>query len=303
MANVNWIFLDSQGGRHKVGLFHGDKNGHVLLYCNRSVVQIDFSVKENKTYTFFIEDELVEIHLRLEPNGFFSYEFVLNETADTPRNHIRKLENKKNLRYTGYAALGVLIFVLIALVFGQIQERRRISETSLASQGEVPPELSAFGRSSKATFVIFEEGNKRKARYSFYLQDSSLMSGLLRLPEEALLPTGFSLSDGDCFSVLYLPDNPKVHRIDFSLPEPRTVVRYVKEALAVEQRLHPENSPRKSMCLLQTLLDQKGWKRLADVIFQGSSPEQNPKHNRESHATLLRDPALLEAMDAACFEE
>jgi hypothetical protein len=305
MAQVNWIFLDAQGGRHKVGLFHGDRSGHVLLHCNRSIVQIDFSIKESKTYTFFIEEELVEIHLRLEPNGFFSYEFVLNETADTPRNRIRKVLQKRDLRYIGYTVAGMAIFALALIVFGQIQERRRISETSLASQAEVPPELSAFGRNSTAHIVIFGDEGSRKARYSFQIADSSTVSGLIRLPDqdETLLPTGFPLANGDAFSVLYLPDNPKVHRIDFHLPERSTVVRYVRLALDAEVRLHPQRSAEKAMCFLQTVLDQKGWKHLASVIHQTKTQKQNPQHNSDTYSLLLHDPAVMTVVDKECWDK
>ena len=61
MAQMNWIYLDDRGGRHSIGLYHGDRSGHMLIHCNRKIIQIDFSVKETKTYSFFVEDEFCEM--------------------------------------------------------------------------------------------------------------------------------------------------------------------------------------------------------------------------------------------------
>lgn len=305
MAQVNWVFLDTQGGRHQIGLYHGDRSGHLLLHCNRSVVQIDFSVKADKTYSFFIEEELVEIHLRREANGFFSYEFVLNETADTPRNRIRRVENKRNLRYTAYTIAGMALFALILIAFGRFQERRRIGESSIASQREIPPELAAEGRTSFAYFYVFDAGSDRKARYSFKTRDSVTVSGLLELPDEGLvlLPTGFPLADNDAFSVLYLPQNPKVHRIDFNLPERKTIIRYVQTALASEVRAHPEQKPEEALCFLETLVDQKGWHTLADVLHQEDSASEHSRFNRDSYRQLRADSALITSVRQRCNEQ
>ena len=50
MAQVTWVYLDDYGGRHRVGLYHGDHSGHLMIHINRRVVQIDFSVRESRTY-------------------------------------------------------------------------------------------------------------------------------------------------------------------------------------------------------------------------------------------------------------
>ena len=68
MAQIGWVYLDNYGGRHRVGLYHGDQTGHLVIHCNLRVVQIDFSVRDTKRYSFFIEDELCEIDIVKEPD-------------------------------------------------------------------------------------------------------------------------------------------------------------------------------------------------------------------------------------------
>ena len=97
MAQLGWVYLDPHGGQHRIGLYHGDKTGHLLIHCNMRVIQVDFSVKESKSYSFFIEDELCELSIHKE-HGFYSYEFTTNRKVDTPLNRLRKAEDRRNLK-------------------------------------------------------------------------------------------------------------------------------------------------------------------------------------------------------------
>ncbi|MEY3248417.1 MAG: hypothetical protein RL742_460, partial [Bacteroidota bacterium] len=37
MAQINWVLLDYQDRPHRVGLYHGDQTGHVLIHCEMRV--------------------------------------------------------------------------------------------------------------------------------------------------------------------------------------------------------------------------------------------------------------------------
>jgi hypothetical protein len=82
MSQANWTYYNKLGQVHKIGLYHGDESGHLVLYCNNSIVTIDFYVEEKKkTYSFYINNDLCEVSLN---KGIEAYEYDLkinNESA------------------------------------------------------------------------------------------------------------------------------------------------------------------------------------------------------------------------------
>ncbi len=74
MSQANWTYCNKLGQLHKIGLYHGDDSGHVVLYCNSQIVTIDFSVTNQKTYTFYINNDLCEVSLQ---KGIEAYEYDL----------------------------------------------------------------------------------------------------------------------------------------------------------------------------------------------------------------------------------
>ena len=63
MGQLRWTYLGDSGQQYKVGLYHGENSGHLLLYVNSSPVLIDFSVSDSKKYSLFIGDELCDLVL------------------------------------------------------------------------------------------------------------------------------------------------------------------------------------------------------------------------------------------------
>lgn len=89
MSQFTWTYIGDEGALHRVGLFHGDSTGHLMIYCNTRIVVIDFGVTTSKNYSFFIDDELCDIAVE-EIDGKFSYGFKVDEVTDTPRNRGRR---------------------------------------------------------------------------------------------------------------------------------------------------------------------------------------------------------------------
>ena len=77
---------------------------------------VDFKVLDSKVYSFFVNDELCEIHLTRKGEKMF-YEFQINKDADTPRNRARKKMEKK---YWGQTLLffGGMFLLLIGFLLG-----------------------------------------------------------------------------------------------------------------------------------------------------------------------------------------
>lgn len=113
MSQLTWTYVDDDGYRHKVGLFHGDNSGHLMVYCNTRIVVIDFHVLKSKNYSFFINEELCDLSIE-EKAGKFSYGFTIDQVTDTPRNRGRR----KMIRSQTVQSLmfGAAFIVLIAVV-------------------------------------------------------------------------------------------------------------------------------------------------------------------------------------------
>ncbi|HRI59475.1 MAG TPA: hypothetical protein PK228_07120, partial [Saprospiraceae bacterium] len=224
MAQMGWVFLDDRGGRHRVGLYHGDQSGHVMIHCNLRVIQIDFSVKETKKYSFFIEDEFCEISLYKEPDGHFGYEFVVNKTVDTPRNRIRRVDERRIRKQMAIFIAG-FVTVILAGVLGFFwldhwSKTDRLTKSSLFSNlsNENVRRLAVEGKKDTAQLFAVRESTQRKVFYGFTTAENVRISGAFEVTDtgQILLPNGFPLTDHDEFFVTYLPSAPEVHRLDFN---------------------------------------------------------------------------------------
>ena len=110
MSQFSWTLLDDAGGRFDIGLFHGNRTGHLIVMCNKKIVVVDFNVLKTKTYTFFIEDELCNLEVELKDNRWY-YGLKIDEKTSTPRNILRKKERKKNL----ITSLILMSFVILII--------------------------------------------------------------------------------------------------------------------------------------------------------------------------------------------
>lgn len=309
MAQVSWIFLDDFGGRHRVGLYHGDRSGHVLVHCDARIVQVDFSVKESRVYSFFIEDELCEVSIQKEKEGF-SYDFRVNKQVNTPRNRQRRAAERRNwLGVAGVlAVLVAIVFVAVSLLMrwdARQKQRRWADAFTFPLSAKEVRRLQEEGHTSVARLFIAYENQQRVVYYNFSTRENHLMTGRFWVPDTGLilLPNGFPVSDHDAFAVQYLPEDPRIHRVLFGQPEPETISAYLDQATRAQQAAHPDNRPARNRCIAQVALAEKGWPALADFIFQTANAEQNPQHNRDSYLRLVRDPALAQRLERECWDK
>ena len=311
MAQIGWVYLDNRGGQHRVGLYHGDRSGHVMIHCNLKVVQIDFSVKETRTYSFFIEDELCEVVLEKQPDGRFGYAFEVNKNVDTPRNRERKADERRNTRYLvwfGAGFLGLLLLVFVGLQwYGSEQRKKKMSLNSLFSKltEENARRLGQEGKTTEAQLLLVQEPQMRKVYYGFVTAEGIRVSGNFQVADtgQVVLPNGLPLADRDAFSARYLPADPQIHRLDFLQPTPNTILEYLRRAADAERRAHPDQSAERSQCVVQTAFGREGWQCLAHFIFQEKTKEQNMRYNRDSYLRLLRDPTLATWIQQDCWNK
>ena len=93
MSQMQWTYVDDYLRKYRVGLYHGDRSGHLMIHCNAKVVVIDFHVKDSRKYTFYINDELMDVHIERQKNRY-AYSLEIDEHTKTPRN-IRRLKRER----------------------------------------------------------------------------------------------------------------------------------------------------------------------------------------------------------------
>ncbi len=108
MAQQVWTFYDKSGALNTFGMHHGEESGHVLAYLNNEILIIDFGIKDDKTYSFFFDDELLQFKI-IKRSDAFEYILATDRDAPTPLNKKIKLQKKQE-------RLVVITLVLVAAV-------------------------------------------------------------------------------------------------------------------------------------------------------------------------------------------
>lgn len=116
MSQMTWTYIADDGSRHKVGLFHGDNTGHLLVYCNARIVIIDFSVIASKNYSFYINEELCDLTIE-ENEGKFSYSFKPDQITDTPYNRRRKEYLRAEQKQVLLFGLALVLAIILVVYF------------------------------------------------------------------------------------------------------------------------------------------------------------------------------------------
>jgi hypothetical protein len=303
MAQMTWVYLDNAGKSHRVGMYHGNKTGHVLIYCDLKIVQVDFSVKETTYYSFFIEEELCEVHLVREKEGWFGYEFKINKKVDTPLNQRRKSVLQMERKQFAVGIGIMLIFLASLLVFNRYQKQKRIraatSEQSILGllQPNQVRALQQRGLPCNVTFITLEENGRPIAYYKVKAADSTIVSGKVENPEggKIYLPSGYVLGNQHTFKGQYLPDNPIVHRVNFYAPDSTTIKAYMQEAIQIDQLLHPGKNTEYSRCLAEAVLLNRNWQSFTIMIHQNDGVDA-----KNSYLRLVRDPDITRMIKMTC---
>lgn len=292
MAQRNWLYLGETGRRYNVGMFHGDRTGHVLILCNSRIVLIDFSVQQSKQYSFFIDDELFEFSINRQHDRY-AYECNINEEADTPRNRIRKEQKKNDYRKTvalltcfALVILGVLGFAMAASAppspFDLQAALDQRGHTAIARVFVDPP-TSQTG-ALKVEYAYIADGHTHEFQRSLSLTNVN----------------GFPLRSGDEFMISYLPERPELHEIQWQELPAEQIERY--QALALEEhRLQQEQlTAQQAACQVQLAYDLRGINGLA-LLYNQSTPESSDsEYNELTFLRFIRDIPFQEAVNRRC---
>ena len=119
MAQKTWQVKPQNTQRpYEVGVYHGERSGHLVIYINSKIFKIDFFVKDNQMYSFMLDGELCELYIIKTANGF-EYDLQFNFESPTELNQERKRllemlapESHSIPWIGGIAALAFILLVL-----------------------------------------------------------------------------------------------------------------------------------------------------------------------------------------------
>ncbi|RMG88070.1 MAG: hypothetical protein D6714_01245 [Bacteroidetes bacterium] len=294
MTHCYWTLVTEKGNPQKIGLLHGPRTGHLLIYCNGKVLTIDFKVLDSKVYTFFINDELCEIHL-IRKGDKMRYKFRINKTADTPKNRARRQLERSHLKQSILFIGGIFLF--LAAVIGFAYWYNTDEDAGALKR------LDTRGVETIATCFKDPERPNQPAFYVFTVNNVSYsghfnFSNTFDQTATPLLP----ILPGDEFVVKYLPANPEIHRINFRKITENQAARYKKRVLERLARNNPDMELYHLVCLVETALETQGLSALPDFYYSDLSPTSNPLHNRTTYQQLVGDSAFQKKVRQNCPE-
>lgn len=279
------------GKKHHVGLMHGAESGHLLVYCDANIILIDFMVLEDKTYTFFIDEQLCEISIE-KKNGQFFYGFEINKKADTPRNRLRKKIESRHLKQSLLFLAGIITLIATFTYFMVQKESTSVADyhsVILQKSGEEGKAQILKVSSEEITYLYIVNGQSYSAETK--ASDKSIV----------VLENGMPMEEGDEFIVTYVPNNPNLNKIDYNRPTQQQINRYRQRAINQHLVFNPQTDSLHTVCLVDIAYETKGIKGLADFYFQKSSITENPRNNMQTYGRLVRAIPFQDKVSAKCW--
>ena len=271
MAQLQWTVPGYGGRNYRVGMYHGEDSGHLMVHCNNKVMLIDFGVKDSKNYSFFLDQELFELQL-MRNNGSFSYDLRHNEDVDTPHNR-RRESDKKTTRWRLIAAGIFIVIFAIAGIFAY---------SNRPAKKQAILELLAAGQGTTTEISLFRNGQQWIASYRADNQVQTQTITSLH-PIEA---KGLTLRPGDRFAARYQPDRPDILHILWSEPAAETLAHFQTQVMSFHARKNPELSPQQVGCQVRLAYSLEGMDGLGYLMAQNR--KDTPKYNRNSYLRMTR---------------
>lgn len=111
MAQIFWNIPNTSGPDYEVGLYHGEKSGHVIVYSGTAILRIAFSVTTTASYSFLLGETLYMIRLtHTEEEWKYNLESAANGQQFTP------LEPSQNEKTFLADAIKITMVILLALL-------------------------------------------------------------------------------------------------------------------------------------------------------------------------------------------
>lgn len=268
-----------------------------MVYCNQKVVLIDFKVFGSCSYPLFLDDELFHINIERK-NGKFFYGFLMDKTANTPRNQARRLIEKKHWKQTLVFVALLAVAVSIVTIIGQ--KAKQEDAPNLEARAEL---ILHHGTTTECQVAgIYQHEDQTTVRYCFTVNGKDY-SGRAVLPpmDDTVLPNGLPLREGDTFTARYVSDRPGWNSVQFEHPTEKQVMHYRELALEEQALHHPGQTEPFIKCLLDIAYEQQGLSGYAAFIFQTASTADNPFANELTYKRLIRSLDFQNARQQRCL--
>ncbi len=209
--DCTWTIAGNHNHRFIVRLMHSTDSGNLLLYCNKDLLYFDTNVVNSSKYSFFLDEELCEVHLDRQ-GGFFHYSFQINKNVATEHNNIRKSMDKKYKKQMYYFFAGLAVIVFLGLIAGRYMDALKYKK-----HGEEFRKMA-----DSVTFVILNAVDNGK-NYTYQFQhNGKLETGIL---DKTKYKLPADLKNGAAYKVYYFENMPNSHWIDFEAPVENTSER------------------------------------------------------------------------------
>ncbi len=289
MAQLHWNYTSNQGQQYVVGLYHGPQSGHFIAYCNSAIIIIDFNVKNSKSYSFFLDNDLCHLKIQ-EENQAFSYDFDVEMEANP--SHEEAVPEKE--RYMGiWAVAGLFLLGLSIFLFSNWMSQRNQKYIS----ANLPTLLAEQGESTWAKIHLSNAfGNDKILNYS-YIANGKAQKGAAQLAGEDIFP----IRNGDVYQLTFLPDHPEFGRLNLSIPGDRTIERLKVE---IARSMADESGKQSSsyfLCQLDYVEEKMGSRYLAHFYHRNTDKTINSDYNRAIYQAIVADDDFQEQVARICM--
>ena len=287
MPRFKWIYLEGGGVNHHVELFHGRMKGHVLISCNGSILVTDFDVRQSKTYTFFINEELCKIHMNRKGLKF-TYSFEIDKKANTSLNQLRR---ERQNRYNIYLGLIVLGFVAICSLVVAFNRKVHIERTGVdpwvaySESSSVSDELYFGGIAYDPDDQFLIYSSIGSDTYSKNLDGFKAINGW---PFEVGQEYAVRLRNGDLIIDWHKPSDKTLN--DF---RSRVLGQLDYEGLKLYGYYDKD-------CIDALITNYTTAYGLASFMFSEHEKTENEYANNESYIALLRSDQMKETYNQIC---
>jgi hypothetical protein len=270
MPQFGWTYLGKKGRQYKVGLYHGNRSGNLLIHCNARIMVVDFQVKESKSYSFFLDEELCKIELERRGDRMF-YHFVIDKVTDTPRNRLRKKQDRRHLLQT-LAFFGAILLLALLTYFIMKGVQKRAAESRIT-------ELIVGENAIQDVAVLDSILDIRKGAISYTFQVNGIPLERKLDRSRVYRVWGELVRVGDSFRFVREKAPPYPGRIRWEQPAEEQIVRFKSRVLEKERSLKPNLDAARFSCFLDQLVAREGPQVLPFLYHRDVSRRENPYFN------------------------
>lgn len=65
-----WTYYSLTGFPYRIDMYHGEDSGHLIIFVNAQIINIDFNQDNGHLYSFYIENQLLTLEIEKEQQSF-----------------------------------------------------------------------------------------------------------------------------------------------------------------------------------------------------------------------------------------